>query len=293
MFNRLKVWLFRWYYRFVNWRAWRRVDLSAVTTRDFTVAEDIPTREYRAGDSLLVIYFHGGGWTIGDLKTHDPFCRRLADILQATVVSLDYRLAPEHRYPAAVDDCLAGARWILDHRDALGATTGPVLLAGDSAGGNLAAVVANTLAPERPGAISGQLLIYPAVRHCTPPTVSHIENARGHELTYSLMVWFWMNYLGEKRVTTDGGIEPLATPLNYPLPENPPPALVITAGLDPLRDEGADYARKLADHGVPCIHELFTREIHGFVCSHGLTPAHEQAMALIRGWAMGLESSPG
>jgi acetyl esterase len=292
MFNRLKVWLFRWYYRFMNRRAWKRADLSAVTTRGLTVGEDIPAREYRAGDRLLVIFFHGGGWTIGDLDTHDPFCRRLAQVLEGTVVALDYRLAPEHRFPAAADDCLAGSRWILDHRDALGAAAGPVLLAGDSAGGNLAAVVANALAPEQPGAISGQLLIYPAVRHCTPPTISHIENGKGHELTYSLMVWFWKNYLGEKRVTTDGAIDPLATPLNYPLPGSLPPALVITAGLDPLRDEGADYAQKLAHQGVPCVHEVFTREIHGFVCSKGLTPAHQQAMELIRDWALGLESPP-
>ena len=93
-------------------------------------------------------------------------------------------------------------------------------------------------------------------------------------------------------MTTKGAIDPLATPLNYPLPEGLPPALVITAGLDPLRDEGADYAQKLDDHGVPCVHELFTREIHGFVCSQGLTPAHQQAMALIRGWALGLTPPP-
>jgi acetyl esterase len=247
-------------------------------------------REYRGGERALVIYFHGGGWTIGDLQTHDPFCRDLALQLQANVVSLDYRLAPEHLFPAAVDDCLACSRWVLDNRAAIGAEEAPVFLAGDSAGGNLAAVVANQLAGEQPGAVSGQLLIYPAVRHCTPPTVSHIENGKGHVLTYALMVWFWRNYLGEQRDTPDGAIDPRATPLGYPLPAGLPPALVITAGLDPLRDEGAEYARKLADHGVSCVHELFTREIHGFVCSQGRTDAQRQAMALIGGWVESLRA---
>ena len=291
MLNALKVWLFRWYYRFTNWWAWRGVDLSAVKTRELTVAGGTAAREYRAGDGVLVIYFHGGGWTIGDLVTHDPFCRRLAQVTQGTVIALDYRLGPEHSYPAAFEDCLAGSQWILAHRDTLGAANAPVVLAGDSAGGNL--VVANRLGPEQPGAIEGQLLIYPAVRHCTPPTASHIENGKGHELTYDLMVWFWRNYLGEERVTTDGAIDPLATPLGYPLPDHVPPALVITAGLDPLRDEGADYAQKLADHGVRCVHELFTREIHGFVCSKGLTEAHNQAMDLIRDWVESLREGSG
>ena len=284
MFNTLKVWFLRWFYRFANRRVWRHVDFSDVETRDLVVADRIPAREFRAGDQALVVYYHGGGWTIGDLDTHDPFCRRLAQVLEGSVIAIDYRLGPESPFPAAVEDCLAATRWVMENRSRLAAPAAPLFVGGDSAGGNLAAVVSNHIGPESPGVIRGQLLIYPAVRHCTPPNASHLENARGHELTYSLMVWFWRNYLGEKRVTEAGDIHPDATPLYHPLPENLPPALVITAGLDPLRDEGAEYARKLSDHGVACVHELFTAEIHGFVCSKGLTPAHNQAMELVRNW---------
>ena len=111
-----------------------------------------------------------------------------------------------------------------------------------------------------------------------------IENAKGHGLTYGLMEWFWMNYLGDKRSTDDGDIDLRATPLLHPLPDNIPPALIITAGFDPLRDEGAEYAQKLSSQGVDCVHELFVKEEHGFVCSEGPTEAHEQSMALMRDW---------
>lgn len=282
MFNALKVWLFRWFYRFMNRRAWKGVDLSATQTRELTVADGIPAREYRTGDSAMIVYYHGGGWTIGDLETHDPFCRRLAMENNATVIALDYRLGPEHHFPAAVEDCLAGTEWLLSNRQQLSLADAPVFVAGDSAGGNLAAVVSNQLGSQ--SGILGQVLIYPAVRHCTPPNRSGIENGKGHVLTYGMMVWFWKNYLGEARQTTDGDIDPRATPLNHPLPDAVPPALVITAGLDPLRDEGAEYAQKLSDAGVPCVHELFVSEEHGFVCSEGLTEGHRRSMELISGW---------
>ena len=286
MFNSLKVRFFRWYYRVMNRRAWKGVDLSAVATRDFTAADSIPAREYRAGDSLFFIYYHGGGWTIGDLETHDPFCRRLAMENNATVVALDYRLGPEHAFPAAFEDCLSATDWLLANRQSLGLPDTPVFIAGDSAGGNLAAVVANHSGSREQ--IAGQVLIYPAVRHCTPPNRSMVENGKGHVLTFGLMVWFWRNYLGEKQETESGDIDPRATPLFHPLPERLPPALVITAGLDPLRDEGAEYAQKLADHGVDCVHELFMKEEHGFVCSEGLTEGHNRSMQLISGWCQSL-----
>ncbi len=283
MFNALKVRLFRWVYRLMNRRAWKAVDLSAVQVRELSVAGQIPAREYHAGDERLLVYYHGGGWTIGDLETHDPFCRRLALDARATVVAIDYRLGPEHTFPAAAEDCIAATRWVLENRTSLSGA-GPLFVAGDSAGGNLAAVVSNQLAPEQPGAIAGQLLIYPAVRHCTPPTRSMLENARGHVLTYRMMQWFWRNYLGDARQTTDGNIHPLATPLLHPLPAQLPPALIITAGLDPLRDEGAEYAQKLSDQGVDCVHELFLKEEHGFVCSEGPTEGQRRSMELMCAW---------
>ncbi len=283
MFNWLKVRVFRWVYRLMNRRAWKAVDLSAVSVQDITVADNIPARKYRGGDERLLVYYHGGGWTIGDLETHDPFCRRLALDARATVLAIDYRLGPEHPFPAAVEDCVAATRWIVEQRASL-AGAAPLFVAGDSAGGNLAAVVSNTLAPELPGAIAGQLLIYPAVRHCTPPTRSMVENAKGHVLTYAMMQWFWRNYLGAARDTSDGDIDPRATPLLHPLPEKLPSALVITAGLDPLRDEGAEYAQKLSDHGVECVHELFLQEEHGFVCSEGPTEGQQRSMELMCAW---------
>ncbi len=283
MFNKLKVYIFRWVYRFMNRRAWKGVDLDAVDVGAMT-AGSVPARTHHAGDAALIIYIHGGGWTIGDLDTHDFFCRKLAIDTGATVVALDYRLGPEHVFPAAAEDCLAATRWLLELPRFTNLANAPVFLAGDSAGGNLAAVVTNQMAIEQPDRITGQLLIYPAVRHCTPPTPSMIENGKGRVLTYALMEWFWMNYLGEKHTTDSGDIHPLATPLLHPLPENLPPALVITAGLDPLRDEGAEYAQKLSDHGVGCVHELFVYEEHGFLCSEGPTEAHQQAMRLIKGW---------
>ncbi len=290
MFNKLKVWIFRWYYRFMNRRAWKGVDLGGVEVGELT-ADTVPARSYRAGDAAMIIYIHGGGWTIGDLETHDFFCRKLAIDTGGTVVALDYRLGPEHRFPAAPEDCLAATRWLLELPGFTALAHAPVFVAGDSAGGNLSAVVANQMAVERPGKIAGQLLIYPAVRHCTPPTPSMVENAKGHVLTYSLMEWFWMNYLGDRRTTETGDIDPLATPLMHPLPENVPPALIITAGLDPLRDEGAEYAQKLADHGVDCVHELFLNEEHGFLCSEGPTEAHQQAMTLVRDWMFAVDQS--
>ena len=289
MLNNLKVWLLRWFYRWANRRAWRGVDTRAVSSRDVRIGGIVPARQYQVQKpQRLIIYIHGGGWVIGDLESHDPFCRQLAIKNQATVIALDYRLGPEHHFPAAVEDCIAASRWILKERARFISRTVPVFIAGDSAGGNLAAVVANNLATEMPGALAGQVLIYPAVRHYSPPTASHIENGKGYGLTYSLMVWFWDNYLGEKRETSDGNIDRLATPLTQDLPAGIAPALVITASLDPLRDEGAEYAQKLSSHGVDCSHQLYMDEMHGFVCSEGLTEGHLQSMELISGWIQSL-----
>jgi acetyl esterase len=288
--QKIKVILLRWIYRFVNWYAWRKTDLTAITSRDLQIPcgdDPIPARIYQASAETrktLVIYIHGGGWVLGDLRTHDPFCRRLVGETNAVVIALDYRLAPEHPLPAAPRDCINATRWLLTHRQELDLTDAQVFIAGDSAGGNLAAIVANRLCADGQTPLAGQILIYPAVRHCEPPTASCIENAKGYGLTKNLMEWFWKTYLAGKTEAVDGAIGPLATPLYEELPANLPPALIITAGLDPLRDEGADYAAKLEQAGVSTLHQLFTREMHGFVCSEGLTDGHLAAMQLITGW---------
>ena len=288
--NKFKALVLRWYYRWMNRRAWKAVDLGQVSTESLQLPGgegDIGARLYRpqdSSDSRLLIYIHGGGWCIGDLETHDPFCRRLADEAGCALIALDYRLAPEHNYPAAAEDCLAAVSYILENRERWCGSGAEVFIAGDSAGGNLSAIVSNELCKQGNTGLKGQILIYPAVRHVHPPTASCLENAKGYGLTKDLMEWFWDSYLGSGNQPIDGAIGPLATPLYEDLPGQLPPALVITAGLDPLRDEGAEYAAKLDSLGVPCMHQLYMGEMHGFVCSEGMTDGHLNAMQLMTGW---------
>ncbi len=283
----IKVILLRCFYRLINWWAWRGTDFSDVSSESLHIEGsqgDIPARVYRGNKrpaNSLLIYFHGGGWVIGDLKTHDPFCRRLVQETGATVVAIDYRLAPEHHCPAAAIDCIDATRWLTARRAELGLEGAPVFVAGDSAGGNLAAVVANQHRESYIAELRGQVLIYPATRHYLPPAASYIENATGSGLTRSMMEWFWDTYLGGS-APPEGDAAALSL---LPAPEpGTAPALVITAGLDPLRDEGADYARAVDQAGIHCTHELYFTEMHGFVCSEGPTAGHANAIQLISGW---------
>jgi acetyl esterase len=285
----LKVLILRLYYRLLNWWAWRGSDFSDIHTENLTIEGSqgsIPARQYRSAGKraqALLVYFHGGGWVIGDLRTHDPFCKRLAAETGATVVAIDYRLAPEHLCPAAAIDCIDATRWLTRHRDEIGLGGAPVFVAGDSAGGNLAAIVANESNEPYTSELRGQVLIYPVTRHYNPPTPSYVENGTGHGLTRELMEWFWDTYLGQA-VTPTGEAARLSTPQDHPPPPGTSAALVITAGLDPLRDEGADYARALDNAGVRVMHELYMAEEHGFACSDGMTPGHKNAMNLISKW---------
>jgi acetyl esterase len=287
---KLKVVLLRWFYRWVNRRAWSQVDLIALTSEELLIpgaTGNIRARRYEGnGDSgnNVIIFLHGGGWVLGDLETHAPFCRRLATQSQTTVIALDYRLAPEHHYPAAALDCIAATQSILAQDIEHDANERRVFIAGDSAGGNLAAVVANHLSREGPSGLCGQILLYPVVRHYRPYLNSYLENAKGYGLTKSMMEWFWDTYLGAESPGEDGAVGDLVTPLFTSLSASVPPALIITAGLDPLRDEGAEYAAKLNQAGISCKHQLFNTEMHGFACSDGLTDGHVAAMRLICEW---------
>ena len=200
MWQSLKVQFLRWYYRWANHRSWSKTDLSDVISTDISLAGDecdLRARMYQPQhdhERQLLIFMHGGGWVMGDLVTHDPFCRLLARHLSSTVIALDYRLAPEHRYPAAAEDCIAATHWILANRSRLKLKASNVVVVGDSAGGNLAAVVANQLARELPGQLNGQILICPVVRHYSHPTQSYVENGAGYGLTLSLVTWFWDTY---------------------------------------------------------------------------------------------------
>ncbi len=223
------------------------------------------------GPRPTVLYLHGGGFVIGDLDTHDQTCRRVARDCDAVVVAVDYRLAPEHPFPAAVEDCVAAARWVADHLDELGG--GDVLgVAGDSAGGNLAAVVAQAM-PER---VDAQLLLYPAT-DAVGDHPSREENAEGYFLELATMEWFFAHYAGSAEVA--GEPDPRHSPLHADL-TGQPPAVVAVAGFDPLRDEGLAYARKLEAAGVPVEVLRFDSMIHGFV-DMAFSPGADEAIGAI------------
>lgn len=226
----------------------------------------IPVRSYRPlgsnGTETLpvLVYYHGGGWVIGDLDTHDTLCRELANGAGCAVIAVDYRLAPEHRFPAAADDCLAATRWVHANAAALHLDAARLAVGGDSAGGNLAAVVSIAARDSGDLPIAFQLLIYPATdAHRSHP--SHTENGRGYLLTQETMAYFSDHYLPNRADYEDWRASPL---LREDL-SNLPPALVLTAGYDPLRDEGRAYAERLTAAGNHASCVCFDRQIHGFV----------------------------
>ena len=213
-----------------------------------------------AGDNPpLVVYFHGGGWVIGTLDTHDGTCRALARASGVAVLSVDYRLAPEHRYPAAPLDCFDATRWAIANAASLGVDGSRVAVAGDSAGGNLAAAVA-IMARDRGVALRHQLLIYPVTDYDLTNR-SYAENGGGeYFLSTETMRWFWNHYLGG----CPREDAPLALVLHTPDIEGVAPATVITAQYDPLRDEGVAYAEKLVAAGVSVDAAIAPGMIHGF-----------------------------
>jgi acetyl esterase len=207
----------------------------------------------------VLVYFHGGGWVIGDIDTHDNTCRELTNAAGCVVVSVDYRLAPEHKFPAPLEDCYAATAWVAEHAANLGADPARLAVGGDSAGGNLAAAVC-LLARERGRrTIVHQLLIYPVTDH-DYFTASYRDNAEGYLLTREAMEWFWNHYL---RTPADGK-DPLASPLRSNNLSGLPPATVITAEFDPLRDEGEAYGHRLRGAGVEATVTRYDGMIHGF-----------------------------
>ena len=252
---------------------------QAVPTEDRTIpgpAGEVPIRIYRpSSDAALpvVVYFHGGGWVIGNIETHDTSCHRLAAGVPAVVVSVDYRLAPESRFPAAVDDCQAAAAWVSAHAPDLGADPARLAVAGDSAGGNLAAVVARRARDHGGPPIAFQLLIYPAT-DMSRSLPSHTENGTGYLLTNDAMAWFEGHYVDEVDYK-----DPDASPLFADDLSGLPPALVITAEYDPLRDEGEAYAQRLRHAGVDAVTSRYDGQIHGFYGLDSLFEASHMATA--------------
>ncbi len=246
----------------------RRVEDRKVPGPRGDIAVRVYTPDGKAPFPLLV-YFHGGGWVVGGIDTHDGLCRQLANKAGAVVVSVDYRLAPEHPFPAPPEDSYAATRWVADNAGGLGGDATRIAVAGDSAGGNLAAVVA-LMARDRGGpALVHQLLIYPAVDAPSDNT-SYRDNAKDYLLTAEMMDWFWNHYRGAG--ATDR--HPLACPLRAASLRGLPPALVFTAEFDPLRDEGEAYAARLREEGVLVRLERYDGMIHGFF---GMTALLEPA----------------
>ncbi len=232
-----------------------------------------------SGPFPLIVFYHGSGFVLCSLDTHDGMARNLCGGAGAVVVSVDYRLAPEHRFPAGPDDCLEATRWAAAHAGELNADAARMVLAGDSAGGNLATVTALRLRDEGGPAAIGQLLIYPATTHYSDEMPSYSENAEGYGLTRDLMMWFWDHYLGD----ADGG-HPHASPLRVADLSGLPPALVQTAEFDPLRDEGERYAERLIAAGVPTTLTRWTGMNHGFMQWANQVASATAAMAEATDW---------
>lgn len=222
----------------------------------------------------VLVWFHGGGFVIGDLDTHDSACRMLANQADCLVVSVDYRLAPEHKFPAAVEDCEAALKWVSLHVAEIGGDPARIAVGGDSAGANLATVVAILARNAGHPKIVFQLLIYP----CTAPepeTASHRKFAEGYVLTRNTITWFYRQYLRSRRDESDFRFAPLLTDDL----SNLPPALVLVAGYDPLRDEGVDYARRLIEAGNNVRLSNYEGMIHGFYLMGGAVDAARRAVA--------------
>ena len=223
----------------------------------------IPIRIYRpdgTGPFPVLVYFHGGGWVVGNLETADVFCRAMATSAGCVVVSVNYRHAPEHKFPIAADDAFAATQWVGTHAATFRGDAARLIVSGTSAGGNLAAVV-GLMARDRGGpALMSQLLIVPVIDY-NFETPSYRKNAEGYGLTAEAMRWYWKHYLRGD----DDGRHPYASPLRAQSLRGLPPALVVTAEFDPLHDEGEAYATRLRAEGVPTT--LWRREgmIHGFL----------------------------
>ena len=247
---------------------------------------EIPLRVYTpagAGPFPLLVYFHGGGWVIGSIETHDAICRTLTNAAGCVTVSVDYRLAPEHTFPAAIDDAYAATEWTAANAAELGGTSSAIAVGGDSAGGNLAAVVAQ-MARDRDGpALAYQVLVYP-ITDCVFDRPSYAADATGYLLTKETMAWFWDHYVPDEADRTN----PLVSPLRAKDLSGLPPALIITAEFDPLRDEGEAYASRLRDAGVAVDTNRYDNMTHGFIQMGGML---EEARAALAEAASGLRAT--
>ena len=238
---------------------------------------DIPIRIYTpAGNPPfpIVVFFHGGGWVVGNLEAADSICRTLANQVGCIVVSVDYRLAPEHKFPAAVEDAYTATEWVAKNAASFQGDPERIAVGGDSAGGNLAAVVALMSRDRNFPSLVYQLLFYPATQYGFD-TDSHRQNGKDYLLTIELLVWFWHHYLS----SAADGQNPHASPLLADNLSNLPPALIITAEYDPLRDEAEAYGNRLQDAGVSVKMTRYDGTIHGFVGMANVLDQGQEALA--------------
>ncbi|MEU8004014.1 alpha/beta hydrolase [Catellatospora sp. NPDC049111] len=236
----------------------------------------LPIRIYRpvlGGELPVLVYFFGGGWTLGTIDTSDAVCRSLANAVGCLVVAAGYRLAPEHKFPAAVHDCHAAVRWVAANAAEIGADPARIAVGGDSAGGNLAAAVTLLARADGDLPLAGQLLVYPNTDHRSH-TASLREGTDPFLFNATSVAWYWANYLA----TPEDGLNPLASPLRADSLAGLPPALVVTAEYDPLRDQAEEYARRLGREGVPVTLTRYDGMVHGFFCMGGELDAGRRAL---------------
>jgi acetyl esterase len=248
-------------------------------------AGDLPLRIYapERNDALLplIAFFHGGGWATNNLDTHDELCRKLSTGIGAVVVSVDYRLAPEAKFPAGLNDCAAAVAWAAQHAAEWNADPQSLILCGDSSGGNFAAALALEFHGKEEGpVIAGQMLFYPATAHYSAGMPSYQTFAEGYGLTGPDMAWFWDLYLPNKESRNDWRAAPLKAADLTGLP----PALVISAQYDPLVDEAHAYALRLQAAGVPTTYACYEGAIHGFLIQPDLVPDTDRAVADTKRW---------
>jgi len=284
----LLVRLLRSVVRFAERRLWRGKQAEVARVEDRTVELPnirVPIRLYTPegdGPFPILVFFHGGGFVICDIETHDGLCRDLCRRTGCVVVSVDYRLAPENRFPAARDDCYAVTRWAAEHAAEIAGDARTVFVVGDSAGGNMAAVTSARIRDQGGPTLSGQVLVYPVTDYHTPPSASYLENAHAKNLGRRRMIWFWQQYLSDPREAD----EPYASPLRAGRFDGLPPTLVITAEFDPLRDEGESYASRLDEAGIPSRSSRYEGLYHGFLGLEGPTIDHQRGVNEIATWIL-------
>lgn len=284
LLTQIKVAAMRWYFKRLTPKIWADFTEGKVGISELQLdipGGQLPARMYHgAAGHPVILFFHGGGWVVGDLDSHHPFCSELSARTRCTILSVDYRLAPEHPYPAALDDALAAYDWLEDHIHHIAPNNGHIIVAGDSAGGNLAAAVA--FAKRDKAELMGALLIYPATDHYIAAFPSYEEHRSAKPLGAGMMRWFFDVYLGD----LDPGDPGLARGLvNRQVDLTGfPQTLLVTAELDPLRDDGRQFMQRLKTAGISVDYIHFEDEAHGFATASGYSDGFRQFMGATQQW---------